>query len=235
MSQPATGGNILTFDIGGSNLKATVLNPAGERIQDYTKLPTPEPCTPQTLVANLVQLAGSFSDFSAVSVGFPGYVRDGVVRTAPNLGNQYWNGIPLAEQLGRALGKPARVVNDADLQGLGVVRGQGLEMVITLGTGFGTALLLDGRLLPHLEIGQHPVTKTKNYDQYVGDKAFVTQGEERWNRRMEKVIGLLKTTFNYDWLYIGGGNAKKLDFPLDANITIVSNKDGIRGGARLWA
>lgn len=235
MSQSSTDGNILTFDIGGSNLKATVLNPAGERIQEYTKLPTPNPCTPENLVAGLVQLAETFSDFANVSVGFPGYVRDGIVRTAPNLGNKYWNGIPLADQLSRALGKPARVVNDADLQGLGVVRGDGLEMVITLGTGFGTALLLNGRLLPHLEIGQHPVTKSKNYDQYVGDKALIAHGEERWNKRMQKVIGLLKTTFNYDALYIGGGNAKKLNFPLDANITIVSNKDGIRGGARLWA
>jgi polyphosphate glucokinase len=230
-----TSGNVLTFDIGGSNLKATVLNAAGERIQDYTKLPTPTPATPKNLVAGLVKLAASFSDFEKVSAGFPGYVRDGVVRTAPNLGNEYWNGIPLAEQLSQALGRPVRVVNDADLQGLGVVRGQGLEMVITLGTGFGTALLLDGKLLPHLEIGQHPVTKSKNYDQFVGDKALLAHGEERWNERMQHVIGLLKTTFNYDALYIGGGNAKKLTFTLDDNVTLVSNKDGIRGGARLWS
>jgi polyphosphate glucokinase len=231
----STSSTILTFDIGGSKLKATVLNSVGERTQDYIKLPTPTPATPPNVLAGLVKLAGSFTGFEKISVGFPGYVRDGVVRTAPNLGNEYWNGIPLAEQLSAALGKPARVVNDADLQGLGVVRGQGLELVITLGTGFGTALLLDGKLLPHLEIGQHPVMKSKNYDQFVGDKALLVHGEGVWNERMQHVIGLLKTTFNYDALYIGGGNAKKLTFRLDDNITLVSNKDGIRGGARLWS
>ncbi len=235
MSHTATGTNILTFDIGGSKLKATVLDPAGERLQDYLKTPTPAPCTPVALIAALHGLASNFQGFAKISVGFPGYVRDGIVRTAPNLGNDLWANVNLAERLAEAMQTPVRVVNDADLQGLGVVSGQGLELVITLGTGFGTALLLDGRLLPHLEIGQHPVTKTKNYDQYVGDQALQTHGEEMWNERMQKVLGILKTTFNYDHLYIGGGNAKKLTFPLAENVTVVSNKDGIRGGARLWA
>ncbi|MBC7893037.1 MAG: ROK family protein [Sphingobacteriaceae bacterium] len=234
MSQTSTG-TILTFDIGGSNLKATVLSAEGERLQEYKKLPTPKPSTPTALIAALKELSGNFEGFEKISVGFPGYVRDGIVRTAPNLGNDLWARIPLADQLSDALGKPVRMVNDADLQGLGVVRGEGLEFVITLGTGFGTAFLLDGRLLPHLEIGQHPFTKTKNYDQYVGDKAFLEVGDERWNIRVLKVLNVLQTTFNYDHLYIGGGNAKKLNFDLDENMTLVSNKDGIRGGARLWA
>ncbi|MCY7353243.1 MAG: ROK family protein [Cytophagaceae bacterium] len=237
MSQVSTtDGTILAFDIGGSNLKATVLSPTGERLQEYKKTPTPNPCTPAAMIAALKGLAGNFEGFDKVSVGFPGYVqRDGVVKTAPNLGTDLWAGVNLVERLSETLQKPVRMVNDADLQGLGVVSGEGLELVITLGTGFGTAFLLNGRLLPHLEIGQHPFTKNKSYDGYVGEQAFQEVGEEHWNERMKKVLATLKTVFNYDRLYIGGGNAKKLNFALEENMTLVSNKDGIKGGARLWA
>ena len=132
------------------------------------------------------------------------------------------------------LDKPVRVLNDADMQGLGVVRGEGLEMVITLGTGFGTALFLDGNLLPHLEIAHHPVSKHRTYDQYIGNKSLGEIGLEKWNKRLKKVIGILQTVVNYDHLFIGGGNSKKIDFKIDDNITIVSNLDGIKGGAKVW-
>jgi polyphosphate glucokinase len=130
--------------------------------------------------------------------------------------------------------KPVRIANDADMQGLGVVREQGLEMVITLGTGLGTALLLDGHLLPHLELAHHPIKKNKTYDDYIGDKALKKTGVKKWNKRMKNVLDILKTVFNYDRLYIGGGNSGKLNFKLDENIKIISNKDGIKGGAKLW-
>ena len=120
------------------------------------------------------------------------------------------------------------------MQGLGVVSEQGLEMVITLGTGFGTALLLDGHLLPHLELAHHPITRNKTYDDYIGDKALKKTGVKKWNKRMKNVLDILKTVFNYDRLYIGGGNSGKLNFKLDENIKIITNKDGIKGGARLW-
>jgi polyphosphate glucokinase len=120
------------------------------------------------------------------------------------------------------------------MQGLGVCRGEGLELVITLGTGFGTALLMDGTLLPHLEIGQHPFTRKRTYDQFIGNIALEEVGLEKWNRRLTKVLEVLKTVFNYDHLFISGGNSKKIGFDLDKNITLVSNMDGIRGGAKLW-
>ena len=154
--------------------------------------------------------------------------------TAPNLGNELWKGYDLQQKLTEVLQAPVRVVNDADLQGLAVVSGKGLEIVITLGTGFGTALLLDGYLLPHLELAHHPVTKKKDYDQYIGDKALETIGREKWNTRMERVLQIVKTVFNYDHLYISGGNSSKLSFELDEHISIVSNIDGIKGGTRLW-
>jgi polyphosphate glucokinase len=107
-------------------------------------------------------------------------------------------------------------------------------MMITLGTGFGTAILNNGMLIPHLELAHHPVSGKKDYDQYIGEAELIRIGEKKWNRRMKKVIEILKTVFNYDRLYISGGNAKLLSFKLDDNIAIVGNKDGIKGGARLW-
>ena len=226
--------SILAIDVGGSHVKATLLDENGSMTDEYKKLPTPAPATPDAILSSIEQLAEMFPGFTHISAGFPGYVRNGIVFTAPNLGTEAWRNTNLALQLSEKLGKPAKVVNDADMQGLGIVAGKGLEMVITLGTGFGTALLNDGQLLPHLELGQHPVTKSKTYDQYIGERAMEDVGKQKWNRRVEKVIGFMKTLINYDQLYISGGNASKLTFPLDANISIANNKLGIKGCAKLW-
>jgi len=226
--------NILSVDIGGSNIKATILTPQGAIPDVYRKLPTPEPATPDNVINLIQDLVKDFPGYSKISVGFPGYVRNGRILTAPNLGTARWQNFNLQQQLAEAMGKPVRLVNDADLQGLGVVNGKGFEIVITLGTGFGTALLLDGNLLPHLELAHHPVYKNKTYDQFIGNKALEKHGEKKWNRRMMHVLSVLKTVFNYDHLFISGGNASKLRFSLDDNITIVTNREGIRGGIRLW-
>lgn len=226
--------NILGIDIGGSHIKAVLLNNRGELNSDYKKMDTPSPATPDAVLTVIQKLAGQFPNYDKVSVGFPGYVREGIVWTAPNLGTEHWSMVNLAEKIGTALNKPAKVVNDADLQGLGLSQGKGLEMIITLGTGFGTALVYNGKLLPHLEVAHHPVTKKKTYDQYIGEKEMDDIGMVEWNERMQRVLQILKTVFNYDHLYISGGNAKKLNFPIDDNITICSNKEGIKGGAKLW-
>ncbi|MCW3110778.1 MAG: chromosome partitioning protein ParA [Segetibacter sp.] len=226
--------HILSIDIGGSNIKATILSQAGALTMDYQKLPTPQPSSPESILQTIKTLIQDFPSFDCISVGFPGYVKNGVVITAPNLDTSLWHNVNLKKILSDSLGKPAKVVNDADMQGLGVVNGKGFEIVVTLGTGFGTALLMDGNLLPHLEIAHHPIKKNVDYDQYIGEKALIEIGDKKWNKRVLKVIEILKTVFNYDHLYIGGGNAKKINFDLDANMTIVSNKDGIKGGARLW-
>jgi polyphosphate glucokinase len=88
--------------------------------------------------------------------------------------------------------------------------------------------------LPHLELAHHPVSKDQTYDQYVGEEALDNKGLDKWNERMKKILAILKTVFNYDTLYIGGGNSKKLSFKLEPNMKIFSNKEGIKGGARLW-
>jgi len=226
--------SVLAIDIGGSHVKATILNKQGQLTMAYGKIETPMPSTPENMMVAIKTLVKKFPQYDYISVGFPGFVKNGVVKTAPNLGQKAWGDFDLQNELTAELGKPARVVNDADMAGLGVVSGQGLEMVITLGTGFGTALLQDGILLPHLEISHHPIAKGQGYDDYIGDRALDDIGEKKWNKRMKKVFEVLKTVFNYDHLYIGGGNARKLKFKLDSNMKLVTNEDGIKGGARLW-
>lgn len=225
---------ILTIDIGGSFIKATVLSHEGELLQDYEREKTPDPATPQKVLEMIQGMVANFPNYDKISVGFPGYIKKGIIKTAPNLGTDLWKGVNLNKMLSDALKRPVRIVNDADMQGLGVVNEKGLEMVITLGTGFGTALLLDGHLLPHLELAHHPVTKNNTYDDYIGDHTLKKIGIKKWNKRMKRVLDILKTVFNYDRLYIGGGNSGKLNFKLDDNMKIITNKDGIKGGARLW-
>ena len=225
---------ILSIDIGGSRIKGTILDIDGNMLMDYQRISTPKFAGPENVMQGIVELTKNFNRYTKVSVGFPGYVRGGIVYTAPNLGTNKWRKVHLCDQLSAILKKPVRVVNDADMQGLGVAAGQGLEMVLTLGTGFGTALLMDGVLLPHLEIGQHPFTRKKTYDQFIGNNAMEDVGPEKWNKRLKNVISVLKTVFNYDHLFISGGNSKKITIDLDKNITLVSNMDGIKGGAKLW-
>ena len=225
---------ILSIDIGGSRIKATILDPEGVMLMDFQKIATPSTPDPANVIQAILELTRSFQEYHRVSVGFPGYTRQGIVYTAPNLTTQKWSGVNLSKLLSDILNKPVRVLNDADMQGLGVVQGEGLEMVITLGTGFGTSLFLDGNLLPHLEVAHHPISKHRTYDEYIGDRGLSEVGLEKWNKRLQKVISILKTVFNYDHLYIGGGNSKKITFKIEDNITLVSNLDGIKGGAKVW-
>jgi polyphosphate glucokinase len=225
---------ILSLDIGGSTIKATVLNEEGEHLQDYAKVKTPKRATPENVLKAILELVAGFQDYDKVSVGFPGFIKKGIVYTAPNLGTDVWNKVNLNKLIREALNKPVRIINDADMQGLAMVKGVGLEMMVTLGTGFGTALLLDGNLLPHIELAHHPFTKKNTYDTYIGDDALNRKGKIMWNKRVKEVLNVLKIVFNYDHLYIGGGNASKINFKLDQNIEIATNKDGIKGGARLW-
>lgn len=225
---------ILCIDVGGSHIKATILNFNGDFLQKYEREDTPNPPSPEKVVKLIVELARRFPQYDKVTAGFPGYVKYGVIKTAPKLGNKMWNDYDLQKELESLLGKPTLVINDADLQGLSLAEGTGVEMLITLGTGFGSAVLQDGMLMPHLEMSQHPVTKNKNYNDYLGQAALDKVGKKKWNKRLKKVIEILKTVFNYDHLYISGGSAKIIDFKLDDNISIADNREGIKGGMILW-
>lgn len=226
--------NTLAIDIGGSGLKAMVLDPQGAPLCDRARVDTPVGATPDEIVATLSELVRGLPAYDRVAAGFPGMVRDGLVRTAPNLGHDGWRGFDLAAALATALGKPARVANDADVQGLAAIRGQGVEMVITLGTGFGTALYDNGRMCPHLEISQQPFRKGENYDQQLGNAARKAVGDRKWSKRVHKAIANLRTLTHFDHLYIGGGNARKLADDLPADVTVIDNTAGLAGGVHLW-
>ena len=224
----------LAIDIGGSGLKALVLDGAGEPLGERVRIDTPVGAAPDAIVALLVELVRDLPSYERVAVGFPGMVRGGIVRTAPNLGHDGWTGYDLAAALQRELSQPVRVANDADVHGLAVISGRGLEMVVTLGTGFGTALYADGRLCPHLEISQQPFRKGENYDQQLGNAARKQVGHRKWHKRVLRAIENLRTLTHFDRLYVGGGNARKLDGELPADVTLVDNLAGLTGGARLW-
>lgn len=230
MSQKQT----LAIDIGGSSIKATVLNEQGEMMAEYQKNPTPEEPNPEAVLQCIKDLVAGFSGFEQITVGFPGYVKDGVVYTATNLGTKYWKDYPLAQALADIFKVPVRLLNDADLQGFGLIKGEGVELVLTLGTGLGTALFMEGTLLPHLELSHFIAKGDKDFDAYIGDKAMAKEGAEKWNKRLKEVIELFKLVVNYNKLYLSGGNAKRVELKLDSNIEICGNRDGIKGGAFVW-
>jgi polyphosphate glucokinase len=224
----------LGIDIGGTGLKAAVVDEDLRMLTDRVRVATPVGAPPVTFVEALVGLVAPLGAFDRVAVGFPGVVRNGRILTAANLGNDKWVGFDLAQALQTALAKPVRVANDADLQGLAVIAGKGVEMVITLGTGFGTGLYRDGQLAPHLEIAHHPFRHGETYDEQLGNATRKVIGSARWNKRVEKAIANMRRLTSFDHLFIGGGNAKKIDFALAPDITIVPNEAGMEGGVRLW-
>jgi polyphosphate glucokinase len=223
----------LSVDIGGTGIKTIVLDAAGKPVTERIRVDTPHPATPRAVIAAIVGLARQQGEFDRVSVGFPGVVRKGVTETAWNLGKS-WIGFDLDKALTGALGKPVRCCNDADVQGLGVIKGKGVELVITLGTGFGSSLFLDGRLVPNMQLAHHAGWKGKTYEDELGNKALKRAGKKKWNRRVLRAIASLQALFNYDTLYIGGGNATKIEVELPPRVKIVSNVAGLLGGIALW-
>jgi len=225
---------ILAVDIGGTGLKAAIVDIKGRFLTERLRIKTPRHPGPKHVLAALVELVAPLKDYDHISIGFPGYVRDGVVHTAANLGTKAWKGFKLARAVEKKLGKPTRLNNDADVQGLAVVRGKGLELVCTLGTGFGTAWFRDGELMPHMDLAHLVMHRKDDFDVVVGDEARRKIGNARWNKRIKKLIPVLQSVFNYDHLYLGGGNSSDLTFKLPRNVTIVSNDAGMEGGAYAW-
>ena len=224
----------LAIDIGGTHVKASVLGADGTMLVAEEVETTPHPATPRALLGAVARLIERLPPFERISAGFPGYVKRNVVYTAPNLGTEFWHQFALAEALSTRFGKPARILNDADVQGLGVIAGKGLECVLTLGTGIGSSLFYNGRLLPHLELGQHPLRHGLTYDKYLGDAVRRSRGRRKWNYRLKKTLAVVATLVNYDTLYLGGGNALRIDIKLPDNVKRAANVNGITGGIHLW-
>jgi polyphosphate glucokinase len=224
----------LAIDIGGTGLKASVLNSAGRMVADRVRIATPDHCTPKVLLRSLAALTRGLPDYERVSVGFPGVIRNGLVITAPHFGTDVWRNFPLEKAISDLFHKPARMLNDAEVQGLAIVKGKGLEVVLTLGTGVGSAVFSDGRLAPHLELAHHPLHGKDTYNDYLGNAALHKHGKKRWNRRLRNTIDVVLTLLNYDRLYLSGGNATHITFDLPDNVKIASNDAGITGGIHLW-
>jgi polyphosphate glucokinase len=232
-TKTGAGTRTLCIDIGGTGLKALVLGAAGEALTERARVETPRPATPAAILHAIMKLIEPIGDFDRVSVGFPGVVVDGVTHTAPNL-DPSWTGFDLAAELGRRLHRTVRVLNDAGVQGYGVISGHGVEMVLTLGTGLGCALYHDGVYVPNLELAHHPFRHGKTYEEYVGAKAMKKVGKKRWNKRVARVIAQVLPIWNPRALYIGGGNSKHLKIELPPEVTITSNAAGLLGGIALW-
>lgn len=224
----------LAIDIGGTGLKAAVLDNEGEMLTERLRVETPPECPPALMVKMLAELVAPFKSYDRVSVGFPGVVRRGKILTAPNLGTEEWEGFDLDMALTKKLGKPVRVLNDADIQGLGAIHGKGVEMVITLGTGLGSSLFEDGRLSTHVELAHHPFRKGQTYEEQLGNAAVKKAGKKKWNQRVSKAIKVLRILTHFDHLYIGGGNSRLIKLDLPADVSLVSNELGMRGGIWLW-
>jgi polyphosphate glucokinase len=228
------GPRTLAIDVGGTGLKASVLDRAGRMIVKRVRVATPYPCRPEIMLRALADLTAPLPEFDRVSIGFPGVIRDGRVITAPHFGTKVWRDYPLEAAAAGRFGKPARLLNDAEVQGLGIVVGRGLEVVLTLGTGVGSAVFRDGRLAPHLELAQHPIHKGNSYNDYIGDEARHAHSAKRWSRRVVKTIAIVRSLLHYDVLYLGGGNAANIVVDLPDNVRVASNDAGLTGGIHLW-
>jgi len=226
---------ILCIDVGGSGLKAAVISPRGKYLAKRVRAKTPMDRKPKQIVAALIELIAPLGRFDHVTIGFPGVVKDGKVVSAPHFGTKAWKGFALAAAMRKKLKKPVMLLNDADVQGLAAIQGTGLELVCTLGTGLGTAWFRDGELMPHMDLAHLAMRKKDDFDILVGDQTRRKIGNHRWNRRIKKLILVLKTVFNYDQLYLGGGNSFCVEFTLPRNVTIVSNDAGMQGGAFAWS
>lgn len=223
----------LAVDIGGTGMKLMALDARGNPLTERLRTPTPNPATPALMLAALDKMRKQMPACDRVSVGFPGVIKQGKTLTAANL-HPDWVGFPLRNELEKRWKLPVHLANDAAIQGYGAISGRGVELVLTLGTGLGSALFTDGRLCPGLELGHHPWQKGKTYEQFLGRRGLKKLGKKRWNRLLEKAIEQTAKTFNWDRLYLGGGNAKEIDFKLPSYVSTVSNEDGLFGGVALW-
>jgi polyphosphate glucokinase len=224
----------LSIDVGGTGLKASVLDGAGRMLVERVRVPTPDPCPPPVLLQALAGLVAPLPPAERIAVGFPGVIRDGRVVTAPHFDAKAWQDYPLEEAVARHFGQPARLLNDAEVQGLGTITKQGLEVVLTLGTGVGSAVFGNGCLAPHLELAHHPLRKRKTYNDYIGNGARRALGAKKWSRRVSKVIDIVYALLHYDVLYLGGGNAAHFVLPLPDKVRIAPPDAGITGGIHLW-
>jgi polyphosphate glucokinase len=236
---------ILGIDIGGSGVKgAPVDTVRGELLEERYRVPTPQPSDVASIVEAAAEVAGKFDGYDRVGVTFPGVVVDGVTRTAANV-DKSWLDAPAAELFSKRLGKPVSVLNDADAAGVaevafGAGKGRpGLTMMLTFGTGIGSALFLDGTLIPNTEFG-HLELDGKDAELRASDRIREQEDMswEKWAGRVQEYLRHVEMLLSPRLFIIGGGVSKKSDrfFPLiDIRTPLVPaallNNAGIIGAA----
>lgn len=236
--------NVLGIDIGGSGIKgAPVDTDTGELLEDRLRVPTPQPSVPDQVAAAVASIAGHFGWDGPVGVTFPGVVVHGVIRSAANVDHS-WVGVDAGRLFGGAM-----VLNDADAAGLAEVRfGQGrgrrgTVLVLTFGTGIGSALFVDGVLVPNTELG-HLELRGKDAERRASARVREEHGLswEKWAERVEEYLRYVDMLFTPSLIVIGGGVSKKaekflphvhLDTPVVA--AALQNQAGIIGAAHAAA
>jgi polyphosphate glucokinase len=241
----------LAVDCGGSGIKANVLDDAGTAHAEPVRVRTPYPLPPDLLVETVADIAARLPRADRVTLGMPGMIRHGVVvhtphyvtragprtRVDPELVDR-WRSFDMRAALRARLDVPAVVLNDAEVHGAGVVASSGVELVLTLGTGLGSALFDGGRLAPHLEWSRAPVRRGTTYDEYIGEPERRRLGDGLWSRRVVAMVEGLRTVFWWDRLYLGGGNSRRLTRTaldrLGDDVVVVPNSAALTGGVRAW-
>ena len=221
MAQTTASGRTLTIDVGGTAIKFGVVDDSGDLSSEPGVVPTGRPCSPDTLLAQLDQVVAGHRHlgWDRIVIGFPGPVRDGRVVSAlqfwrdgpaevPELRSE-WEDFDLATAASVRWTSPTVVVNDAILHGAAVVGSRGVELVVTLDTGFGSSLWVDGRPVP-LDLALHPFVDGESYTAQLCDAALARVGQPEWTERVKSAVCLLESVFNVDALFVGGGNARLL-------------------------
>jgi polyphosphate glucokinase len=167
--------------------------------------------------------AEGYKKKESLIIGFPGVVKAGKVITSPNLNSQSWNNVRLQQRLEKYKMKTV-IFNDTDLHGHLVIKGKGVELVLALGTGFGSSLFVDGVLVPNLEFGHHLFMKSKTYEELLGYKAYLRSGRTTWVKNMKLAIKALNAAFNPDKIYLTGGMSTHLEnIRLPKYVRVVGN------------
>ncbi|MGD0257742.1 MAG: ROK family protein [Thermoplasmata archaeon] len=212
---------ILILDVGGSHVKAAFSDSARER-----RVPSGSRLTPERMIRRLSKLlTGELYD--AVAMGYPGLVVHGRIAREPHNLGAGWVGFDFEE----AFGCPVRIVNDAAMQALGSYRG-GHMLFLGLGTGLGSAMIVEGRLQP-MELAHLPYKKGRSFEEYVGEASLRRLGRRKWQREVYRVVELLEAALEPDEVVLGGGNVRKLDRLLPG-VRRGDNREAIVGGVRLW-
>jgi polyphosphate glucokinase len=213
--------NILVVDVGGTSVKILATGHEEPR-----KFPSGPALTAEQMVARVLELAGEW-EYDVVSIGYPGFVMRGQPVAEPHNLAVGWVGFDFQA----AFGCPVKIINDAAMQALGSYQG-GKMLFLGLGTGLGSALVVDGMVEP-MELAHLPYKKG-TFEDYVGKRALDRKGKKRWQQRVADVVAKLAAALEPDDVVLGGGNVKKLK-ELPSGCRAGDNANAFLGGFRLWA